>query len=388
MLSKLPQMPVYPLWPFKISSAKGSWITTDTGENYLDMYGGHAVASIGHCNPCLLEAILRQSQKLTFYSNVCNLDIRNNFVNKLMSFMPEYMYSAFLCNSGAEANENALTLARLKTGRKNIVSVDGAFHGRTALCLSLCGTEKYRKLATANEFPLFENVRFLDFNQIQTIESTIDETCCAVIIEPVQGLAGARDCSPDFLKAIRKRCDETGTVLIFDEVQCGSGRTGNYTAAETFGINAEIITMAKGLAGGFPAGAIVTDKTFIDILKPGSLGSTFGGGPLACACGLATLDFIEKENILKNVNHVSDFIFEQLSKIETIKNLSGKGLLIGITTEVESNILIQSLRSNYNIIAGSSTDPHTIRIMPPLTLTIEEAKIFTTAIESILKVTK
>jgi len=384
MLSQLPQMPVYPLWPFTIESAKGSWIITDKGEKFLDMYGGHAVASVGHCHAKLTEAISSQAAKLMFYSNVCDLKIRNQFCNKLMSHMPKSMQAVFLCNSGAEANENALTLARLKTGRRNIISVQGGFHGRTALCLSICGIEKYRKLSAQNGKPVFDDVAFLDFNDLASIDNMVDQNSAAVILEPVQGLAGARAFTKEFLLHLKQRCEETGTMLIFDEVQCGSGRTGTYTAAEHCGVSPNIITMAKGLAGGFPVGATVADNSFDDILKAGTLGTTFGGGPLACAAGLATLNIIEEENLLDNVREISRHIFDKLSECKGIKNISGKGFLIGITTDIPSSQLIKDLREKHNIIAGSSTDPNTMRIMPPLTLQKKEAEIFTNAVRSIL----
>lgn len=383
-MSRPPELPVYPLWPLTLVSGRACTIVDDEGVEYLDMYGGHAVTPLGHCHPRLVEAISKQAATLTFYSNVSEMDVRRRFCGRLIEAGPDNMRSVFLSNSGSEANENALTLARIKTGRKSIVSFEGGFHGRSLLNLSICGIEKYRDLARAGEELLFHHSRVAPFNNPDAIRKTVDEDCAAVIVEPVQGLAGARAASKEFLQALRDRCDEVGALLIFDEVQCGSGRPGSYTVSQLMGIQPDLLTLAKGLAGGFPIGATLVNEDLTDMAKPGMLGSTFGGGPLACAAGLATLDVIESDKLLESTGRMGRYLKGKLSALAGVSRVDGAGLLIGIRTEMAAGDLILALREKHQIIAGSSIDPMVLRIMPPLILEAAEADRFVEAISTVL----
>ncbi len=384
MLSAPPQMPVYHQLPFEVVSGHGNVVVDTDGHEYLDMYGGHAVAVLGHCHPALTQALTQQAKRLTFYSNAVDLEVRRKFCKKLLAMAPSGMHAAFLSNSGAESNENALTLARLVTKRKTIVAFEGGFHGRSLLALSACGIEKYRKLATIDGKPLFPHVRFAPFNDTEAALDAIGDGCAAVLVEPVQGLGGARKASTEFLQALRERCDATGSLLVFDEVQCGTGRSGAFTSADALGVEPHILTLAKGLGGGFPVAATLADERVTGFAGPGMLGSTFGGGPLAAAAGLATLETLEKENLIENARNLGAFLHDALAKLHGVTGVRGLGLLVGVETEAEAKTIHGALLQKHRILSGTCVDPHVLRLMPPLTLTRAEAEHFVSAFGEVL----
>ncbi len=282
-------LPVYAQMPVRPVSGRGSWLVDEEGREWLDAYGGHAVAATGHSHPQVVRAIAEQAERLLFYSSAVPHPNRERLAERLAGLCPPPLERLFFCNSGAEANENALALARRHTGRQAVVSLRGGWHGRTAATLAVTDGARYEEGARRAGVPLSRKVPVDD---VRALEAAVDDTVAAVILEPVQGLAGARDCAPEFLAAARRICDARGALLIFDEVQCGVGRCGAFTAAEAYGVVPDVLTLAKGLASGLPIGAVVTTPAVGDGLAVGDLGSTFGGGPVPCAAALATLDVI------------------------------------------------------------------------------------------------
>lgn len=384
MLNRLPQLPVYPMLPIDLVSGRGAIVTDAAGVDYLDMYGGHAVAITGHCHPKVVEAIREQAAALLFYSNVTEHPVRQAFCEKLMALAPGGLHGLFLCNSGAEANENALTLARLATGRRKILSVDGGFHGRTLLTLSLSGLPGYRKLAATRGEPMFSETQVLPFGDIDAAREAIDESCAAVIIEPIQGLGGCRVASSTYLQGLSDACKQAGAKLIFDEVQCGTGRSGMFLAAQLAGVTPDLVTLAKGLAGGFPIGAVLADELTGSAAGAGTLGSTFGGGPLACAAGLANLEAIESEGMMQNAGALGKRLMEQLALVPGVRAVQGAGLMIGIVFNEKAAGVRDRLLCEHHIIAGTSAVPEILRILPPLNLNGEQADQFVAALASVL----
>ncbi|HLG05752.1 MAG TPA: aminotransferase class III-fold pyridoxal phosphate-dependent enzyme, partial [Gemmatimonadales bacterium] len=310
--------------PLTAVSGHGSWLVDEAGNEWLDAYGGHAVASTGHCHPRVVRAIQEQSARLIFYSTAVPLRLREEFADRIAERCPGDLGRVFFCNSGAEANENALGLARKATGRQKIVSVAGGWHGRTAACLAVTDGARYEAGARRAGIPLSEKI---PFNDSAAMAKAVDDQVAAVIVEPVQGMAGARDCSAEFLRAARSACDRAGAALIFDEIQCGVGRSGAFTAAEVYGVIPDILTLAKGLASGVPIGAMVATAAITSGIGVGDLGSTFGGGPIACAAGLATLEVLDREDLYRNVRQVSAEIRSWASGRLPVQGL---GFLLGL----------------------------------------------------------
>ncbi|MEO8451517.1 MAG: aminotransferase class III-fold pyridoxal phosphate-dependent enzyme [Gemmatimonadota bacterium] len=364
-------LPVYAQFPLRAVSGQGSWITDDKGQKWLDAYGGHAVTSTGHCHPSVVEAIRDQAGKLIFYSTVIPHAARETLADLIASLCPDPLGRVFFCNSGAEANENALGLARKVTRRETIVSIRGGWHGRTVATLAVTDGAKYAEGAMRAGIPLSVKV---PFNDIAALTAAIDDTVAAVIIEPVQGLAGARDCSPDFLRAARIACDLHGAVLIFDEIQCGVGRCGAFTAAEAFEVTPDILTLAKGLASGLPIGAMVATVAITSGLKIGDLGSTFGGGPVPCAAAIATIQVIQRERLVENAVMVGDQIRRSAQKLKGVIEVTGRGLLIGIRLDRPA-AQVQHALFEHRILTGTSGDPAVLRLMPPLTFSRAEANL-------------
>jgi len=361
-------LPVYAQMPVRPVSGHGSWLVDAEGNEWLDAYGGHAVASTGHCHPHVVEAIARQAGTLLFYSAAVPLELRERLAQELVTRCPGPGARVFLCNSGAEANENALHLARRATGRLGVVAVEGGWHGRTVATLACTDGEKYQTWARDAGIPL---ARRVPFNDLAALERTVDETTGALIVEPVQGLQGARDCAPEFLRAARAACDRHGAALIFDEIQCGVGRCGAFTAAEAYGIIPDAITLAKGLASGLPIGALVVGSKLAAGVKIGDLGSTFGGGPVVCAAALATLEVIDRENLIANAITVGERLKRGALALGVSK-VTGRGLLLGLhlgrpAAEVQKALFAR------RILTGTSADPQVLRLMPPLTFSTAEA---------------
>ena len=373
-------LPVYTQFPLRAVSGHGSWIVDDHGQEWLDAYGGHAVASTGHCHPDVVRAISEQAARLIFYSTAIPHAGREELAELIAANCPDPLGKVFFCNSGAEANENALGLARKVTGRERIVSVAGGWHGRTAATLAVTDGAKYEDAARRSGIAISTKV---PFNDVAGMSAAIDDTVAAVIVEPVQGLTGARDCSPDFLRAARVACDREGAVLIFDEIQCGVGRCGAFSAAEAFEVVPDVLTFAKGLASGLPIGAMVATPAITASLKVGDLGSTFGGGPVPCAAAIETIRVIQRERLIENAVMVGDQIRRSLQRVPAVLEVTGRGLLIGLRLDRPAAEVQRSLFAA-RVLTGTSGDPAVLRLMPPLSFSRSEANQLVDALRRVL----
>jgi len=370
---------VYPPFPIRPVRGYGSWLVDENGEEWLDAYGGHAVASTGHSHPEVVRAIAEQAERLLFYSSAVAFELREELAEKLASRCPDPLARVFFCNSGAEANENALHLARKHTGRQTIVSVAGGWHGRTVATLAVTDGKRYEDGARRAGMPLSRRVGFDD---VAGLELAVDDSVAALIVEPVQGLAGARDCAPEFLLAARRVCDGRGAALIFDEVQCGVGRCGAFSAAEAYGVTPDILTFAKGLAAGLPIGAVVATPAITAGLAMGDLGSTFGGGPVVCAAALANIGVIERERLIENAIRVGDHLARGARALGIAK-VSGRGLLLGLHLD-RSAAEVQRALFARRILTGTASDPHVLRLLPPLSFSPGEADLLLAGLKEVL----
>lgn len=362
---------VYPINNITITKAKGSYVWDDKGEQYLDMYGGHAVISIGHTHPHWVKRIEEQLHQIAFYSNSIKIPIQQQLAEKLGKLSGKEDYQLFLCNSGAEANENALKLASFHNGRKKIIAFSKAFHGRTSLAVSATDNKNY--IAPVNET---ENVIFLPFNDADALQEAFDQygkEISSVIIEGIQGVGGINVADNSFLKLIRSLCDEYGAVYIADSVQCGYGRSGKFFSHDYAGVNADIYTMAKGMGNGFPIGGIIIAPH----IKPKhfQLGTTFGGNHLACAAALAVLEVMEEEKLMGNAVMMGKYLKEQLEQVDEIKNVRGRGLMIGFDVPEQLKDLKKGLLINQKIFTGEAK-PNVIRLLPGLGLKKKDAEMF------------
>lgn len=361
LLATYAQMPVRPV------RGEGSWLIEADGTRWLDAYGGHAVASTGHCHPKVVRAIQEQAARLVFYSTAVPLPQRELLADALVARMPAPLSKVFFCNSGAEANENALHLARKWTGRSKVVSVSGGWHGRTVATLAVTDGEHYQSFAKRAGMPLSVKVPFDD---VAAMHAAVDADTAAVIVEPVQGMGGARDASVAFLRAAREACDRHGAALIFDEVQCGVGRSGTFTAAGAVGVVPDLLTMAKGLASGIPIGATVAATRVTADVRPGDLGSTFGGGPVPCAAALATLEVIDEEGLLANVRAMEDRLRRGALALGVPK-VTGRGLLLGLWLDRPAKPVQEALWKRH-VLVGTAGE-RVIRLLPPLSISVSEA---------------
>lgn len=362
---------VYPINDITISKAKGSKVWDEKGIEYMDLYGGHAVISIGHTHPHWVKRIEEQLHKIAFYSNSIKIPLQEQLAFKLGEVSKKKDFELFLCNSGAEANENALKLASFHTGRKKIIAFKKAFHGRTSLAVA--ATDNPSIVAPVNET---QNVIFLPFNDINALNDCFNEfgnEIACVIIEGIQGVGGINVADNEFLIAIRNFCDQHGAIYIADSVQCGYGRSGKFFSHDHAGIEADIYSMAKGMGNGFPIGGIIISPKFK--AKHSMLGTTFGGNHLACAAALAVLEVIEQEALLKNADNVGTYLINELKSISEIKNVRGRGLMIGFDVPDELKNLKKYLLFKYKIFTGEAK-PNVIRLLPSLALTIEDASKF------------
>ncbi len=367
---------VYPLNDVTIVKAKGSYVWDDKGDQYLDLYGGHAVISIGHTHPHWVQRIEEQLKKIAFYSNSIKIPLQQQLAEKLGKVSGKTDYQLFLCNSGAEANENALKLASFHTGRKKIIAFQKAFHGRTSLAVAVTDNKNY--VAPVNET---ENVIFLPFNDESALELAFKkegDQIAAVIIEGIQGVGGINVASNDFLRKIRNLCDEYGSVYIADSVQCGYGRSGKFFSHDYAGVNADIYTMAKGMGNGFPVAGIIIAPS----IKPKhfQLGTTFGGNHLACAAALAVLEVIEEEKLLGNAVIIGKYLKDELAGVPGIENVRGRGLMIGFDLSEELKDLKKNLLWRQKIFTGEAK-PNVIRLLPSLALKKKDAEAFIEAIK-------
>jgi acetylornithine/N-succinyldiaminopimelate aminotransferase len=372
-------LPVYPPMPVRPVSGHGSWLVDESGDEWLDAYGGHAVASTGHSHPDVVRAIADQAGRLLFYSTAVPLPQREALAEKLAGLCPDPLARVFLCNSGAEANENALHLARRLTGRRTIVTLRGGWHGRTAATLACTDGPRYEEAARRAGVPLSRKVPFDD---VAALDAAVDDGVAAVLVEPVQGFAGARDCSPEFLVAARRICDDRGAALLFDEVQCGVGRCGAFAAAAAYGVTPDALTFAKGLAGGLPIGAVVASPRLTDTLQIGDLGSTFGGGPVPCAAGLATIGVIEREGLMENVLEVGAHLTQGALALG-IEGVQGRGLLLGLRLGRPAGPVQKALFER-RILTGTASDPTVLRLLPPLSFSVAEANLLLDGLKEIL----
>ena len=366
---------VYPINEITIVKAKGSYVWDDKGEQYLDLYGGHAVISIGHTHPHWVKRIEEQLEKIAFYSNSIRIPLQQELAAKLGKLSGKDDYQLFLCNSGAEANENALKLASFHTGRKKIVAFSKSFHGRTALAVAATDNKNY--IAPVNET---DNVLFVPFNDEEALTACFEKNgkeIAAVIIEGIQGVGGINIADDSFLRTIRSLCDKYGALYIADSVQCGYGRSGKFFSHDFAGVNADIYSMAKGMGNGFPvAGIIVSPQVKA---KHFQLGTTFGGNHLACAAALAVLEVIEDEKLMGNAVMVGKYLRTELEAIPELKNVRGKGLMIGFDAGGALKDLKKNLLWNQKVFTGEAK-PDVIRLLPSLALKRRDAEQF---IESI-----
>lgn len=361
---------VYPLIDIEPVKAKGCYVTDSNGETYLDLYGGHAVISIGHSHPHYVERISDQLGKLGFYSNSVLNSIQESYATKLGQASGYEDYHLFLCNSGAEANENALKLASFHNGKSKVIAFEKAFHGRTSGAVSI--TDNPSISAPINRT---DNVKFLPLNDIDSLKMALQgEDVCAVIIEGIQGVSGIHTPTNEFLKAIEELCKKHGAVFIMDEIQSGFGRTGDFFAHQHAGVTPDLITMAKGMGNGFPIGGVLINPQFE--AKYGLLGTTFGGNHLACAAGLAVLEVMEKEALVKNAHEVGQYLIGKLQSIKEIIEIRGRGLMLGLKFGFPIKDLRNHLVHSEKIFTGSASDPNVLRLLPPLSLTKKDADHF------------
>lgn len=366
---------VYPINDICITKAAGAYVWDDKNEKYLDLYGGHAVISIGHTHPHYVQRIKEQLNKVAFYSNSIKIPLQDELAQMLGKVSGKEDYQLFLCNSGAEANENALKLASFYNGRKKVIAFKKAFHGRTSLAVA--ATDNPNIVAPVNETG---NVIFLPFNDDDALESAFKTNeISSVIVEGIQGVGGINVASVSFLKKIRSLCDEYNAVFIADSVQCGYGRSGKFYSHDYAGVDADIYSMAKGMGNGFPVGAISISPK----IKPRHfmLGTTFGGNHLACAAALAVLEVIEKDDLMNNAKNIGDYLITELKKLPNIIEVRGRGLMIGIELPAELNMVKKNLLIKHKIFTGEAK-PNVIRLLPALNITKSEADIFLQAIKT------
>jgi acetylornithine/N-succinyldiaminopimelate aminotransferase len=371
---------VYPLNDIEITKAAGSNVWDANEQQYLDLYGGHAVISIGHTNPHYVNRLTDQLNKVGFYSNSVKIPLQVQLAELLGTVSGKKDFQLFLCNSGAEANENALKLASFYNGRKKVIAFTGAFHGRTSLAVAV--TDNPKIVAPVNQT---ENVIFLPFNNEVALEETFKaqgNDISAVIIEGIQGVGGIKEASKSFLQKIRSLCDEYNAVYIADSVQCGYGRTGSFYSHDYAGVEADVYTMAKGMGNGFPVAGISIAPKF----KPwhGELGTTFGGNHLACAAALAVLEVMQQENLMKNAEEVGNYLITELKKFEQVVEVRGRGLMIGIELPAELAHVKKELLFTHHIFTGEAK-PNVIRLLPALNLTKAHADEFLAAFGKLVK---
>ena len=362
---------VYPLNDIEIVKASGSNVWDANGQEYLDLYGGHAVISIGHTHPHYVGRLTDQLSKVGFYSNSIKIPLQVQLAEKLGQVSGKTDYQLFLCNSGAEANENALKLASFYNNKKTVIAFKGAFHGRTSLAVS--ATDNPKIIAPVNET---DNVVFLPFNDVAALAQAFEdhgEEISSVIIEGIQGVGGIKEASVEFLKSIRSFCDQYDAVFIADSVQCGYGRTGLFYSHDYAGVDADIYTMAKGMGNGFPIGAISIAPKFVP--WHGMLGTTFGGNHLACAAALAVLEVMEQDQLMKNAAEVGAYLITELKKFSEVQAVRGRGLMIGIDLPAELSGVKKNLLFKHHIFTGEAK-PNVIRLLPALNLTKAHADLF------------
>jgi len=377
------QLATYKKMPLVAERGEGVWIHSTDGEKYLDLYGGHAVSGTGHSHPHVVTAIREQAEKLLFYSNLVYSDTRARAAAKLVSIAPDSLTKAFFCNSGTEANENAMRMVRMATGREKIITFSGGFHGRTADAISATFLGKYREIGKPNVPGHLQ----AEFGDIESVSAVADDTVAGIMLEPIQSMAGVRTAAPEFFRALRDLCDERGIVLIYDEVQTGVGRTGEWFFAGSDAgdsIVPDIVTLAKALGSGIPVGACLVNERIASHIKENDLGTTFGGGMVAMAAVTATLEAIENDRMIENVRAVELYLRERLlSQVPEVVSVRGRGFLLGLEFQEKAAPIHQTLLER-KIITGTSSDPNVLRLLPPLCLQNAEVDMFVVALEEII----
>ncbi|MBC7795819.1 MAG: aminotransferase class III-fold pyridoxal phosphate-dependent enzyme [Pyrinomonadaceae bacterium] len=375
------QIATYAKMDIAAERGDGVWLYTSEGEKYLDLYGGHAVCATGHCHPHVVKSLQTQAEKLLFYSNLVFSEVRAKASEKLVSVAPKSITKAFFCNSGTEANENAMRMARMVTKREKIITFTGGFHGRTADAISATFLGSYRDLGKPN----VPHHVCAEFGDIESIKTLADDETAAIMLEPIQSIAGVREANPQYFRVLREICNAHGIVLIFDEVQTGIGRTGNWF----FGgsdladfVEPDVITLAKSLGSGVPVGACLVNDCIAQMIKTNDLGTTFGGGMLAMSAVSATLEAIENDEMLSNVKFIENYLREQLSQIEYVKNLRGKGCLLGIEFDRNAKEIHAKLLQKH-IITGTSSEPNVLRLLPPMIVSANEIDLLISALREI-----
>ncbi|RPI25568.1 MAG: aspartate aminotransferase family protein [Acidobacteria bacterium] len=365
------QLKTYAKWPLSLERGEGCYVFDSEGNRFLDLYGGHAVVVTGHCHPRIVRAIQEQAAQFIFYSNVVYNSVRSRAVRKLIECAGPPYYQVFLANSGSESNENAIKLARAITGRTEVISLEGSFHGRTYGSLSATGISKYSA---------YLNTPVPGHRIIapQDAAAAVSDKTAALLVEPIQSLGGINVIPGHVLSEMSRACSEQGALLIFDEVQVGIGRTGRFLYSGINDVYPDIVTLAKGIASGFPASAMLVTEPVAAEVKSGDLGTTFGGGPLACACIEATLDFLQDEDVLGNVRRVSAYLKEALERLEIVEEVRGVGLLLGLrfSGPWASAKSVQKALMAKGVLTGTSDDPSILRLMPPLIIREEDIEGF------------
>ena len=364
------QVATYTKMNIAVETGKGAWVWTSDGEKYLDLYGGHAVCATGHAHPQVVAAIQRQAEKVLFYSNLVYSEIRARAAEKLVSIAPESITKAFFCNSGTEANENAMRMARFTTHREKVITFSGGFHGRTADSISATFLGNYRNLGKPN----VPHHVCAEFGNLGSVHSLADKETAAIMLEPIQSMAGVIEAAPEFFRGLREICDEHGICLIFDEVQTGIGRTGNwfFSGSElAANVEADIITLAKSLGSGIPVGACLVNEKIASHIKTNDLGTTFGGGMIAMAAVYSTLEAIENDKMLSNIAEIESYLRKKLIEIEEVVAVHGKGGLIGIEFAENCQPIHAKLLAS-KIITGTSSNPKVLRLLPPLCVKKED----------------
>jgi acetylornithine/N-succinyldiaminopimelate aminotransferase len=378
------QLATYKKMPIVAERGDGVWLYTSNGQKYLDLYGGHAVAGTGHSHPHVVAALRAQADKLLFYSNLVYSEARARAAEKLASIAPAPLTKVFFCNSGTEANENAMRMARLTTSRPNVITFSGGFHGRTADAISATFLGKYRELGKPN----VPGHLAAEFGDLESVRELADESVAAIMLEPIQSMAGVRMAEPGFYRGLRELCAERGIVLIYDEVQTGVGRTGEWFFAGSkagAGVVPDVITLAKALGSGIPVGACLVSEGIAKHIKENDLGTTFGGGMMAMAAVTATLEAIENDNMLDNVKVVEAYLRESLAAVPGIVEVKGKGFLLGLHLNAKAAEIHRALLERH-IITGTSSDPQVLRLLPPLCLQKNDVDLFVDEIGAVLAV--
>jgi acetylornithine/N-succinyldiaminopimelate aminotransferase len=377
------QLATYKKMQIAAERGEGVWIYTSDGERYLDLYGGHAVAATGHCHPHVIAAIEEQSRRLLFYSNLVYSAVRARAAERLVSIAPPSISKAFFCNSGTEANENAMRMARMATGREKIITFSGGFHGRTADAISATFLGKYRDIGKPN----VPGHVMAEFGDLESLNALADDTIAAIMLEPIQSMAGVRMAAPEYYRGLRELCDERGIILIFDEVQTGVGRIGEWFFAGSTagaGVVPDIISLAKALGSGVPVGACLVNDQIAGAIKENDLGTTFGGGMLAMAAVNATLEAIETDEMLQNVREVEAYLRQRLAGINAVKGVRGRGMLLGIEFEGPAAPVHKALLERH-IITGTSSDAKVLRLLPPLCVSHADMDIFVESLQEAVR---